>query len=309
MVIQTYAAESPAVTAGAGERPRICAVLASHNRREMTLRCLDALGASAGAAGVSLSAVVVDDGSDDGTAAAVAERYPWATVFAGDGHLYWCRAMHRAFAVALESASDHYLWLNDDTVLEADGVERLLACHADLALRRAAPLIVVGGTADPATGSFTYGGERRPSRWRPLHVVSIAPARFPQRCDSMTGNIALVSAAAADRVGNLDAAFEHAMGDTDYAFRAIDAGVEIWLAPGTLGLCRANEAAGTYRDRSLPIGERWRRMLDRKGLPWRSWLRFSRRHGGVLWPIAFAWPYVSLLASGLVGGRARSTRP
>lgn len=33
----------------------------------------------------------------------------------------------------------------------------------------------------------------------------------------------------------------------------------------------------------------------RKGLPWRSWLIFTRRHTGVMWPLYFAWPYAKLL--------------
>jgi hypothetical protein len=39
-------------------------------------------------------------------------------------------------------------------------------------------------------------------------------------------------------------------------------------------------------------------MLGRKGLPVRSWLRFTRKHGGVLWPMYFVWPYAKLLLTG-----------
>jgi GT2 family glycosyltransferase len=291
-----------------GEAPpptRLCALLTTFNRREMTLSCLRALEASASTSGVDLAAIVVDDASTDGTAAAIGVAFPWAQVIAGSGDLFWCRGMHRAFEEALRVGYSHYLWLNDDTLLVPDAIARLLACRSALADTRDAPVIVVGTTVDPETGEPTYGGQRVASRWRPLHVPRLPPADQPRRCESMTGNIALVSAAVASRVGNLDPAFEHAMGDTDYALRAAAAGVEIWVAPGVLGTCPDNDVGGTYRDPSLPLGERWQKMLGRKGLPWRSWLRLARRHGGLLWPLAFAWPYIKVVV-GAISARAAS---
>ncbi len=278
---------------------RICALLTTFNRRETTLACLRALEASARAANVPLAAVIVDDASRDGTGDAVRAAFAWATVIDGGGDLYWCRGMHLAFEAALAVGHEHYLWLNDDTLIVPDAVQRLLGCHARLAAERAAPIIVVGGTTDPVSRLPTYGGERIPSRWRPLRVVTTPPSGAAQRCDSMTGNIALVSAAAAAAAGNLDPAFEHAMGDTDYALRARAVGVEIWLAPGVLGTCGHNELRGTYRDPTLSLRSRWRLMQSRKGLPWRSWLHFARRHGGPLWPLWFAWPYARLVAGGV----------
>jgi GT2 family glycosyltransferase len=125
----------------------------------------------------------------------------------------------------------------------------------------------------------------------------------------MTGNIVLVSARAARRVGNLDRGFEHAMGDTDYALRAARLGVELWVAPQVHGHCAHNPLADTYRDESLPLAMRWKRMMDRKGLPWRSWLRFTRRHTGVMWPMYFIWPYAKLLIGGGLGSSRRRLLP
>ena len=222
-------------------------------------------------------------------------EFSWATVVAGEGDLYWSRGMCRAFDVALAVGYEHYLWLNDDTCLEPDALQRLLDCHRRLAQVRNRPLIVVGATVDAITKVPTYGGETSASRWRPLRLSLIAPSSAEQQCDSMTGNIVLVSAEAVARAGNIDPTFEHAMGDTDYALRARVAGAELWLAPGILGTCSENDLRGTYRDETLPLRTRWRLMLSRKGLPWRSWLRLTSRHGGILWPIAFVWPYAKLV--------------
>ena len=277
----------------------VCALLTCFNRRELTLASLRALAASVGVGHVTLRAVLVDDASRDGTAQAVRDEFPWVTVVSGDGALFWCRGMHLAFATALRRGFDHYLWLNDDTLLHADALARLLACEA--ALRQSAPLIVVGNTVDPVSAAHTYGGERLPSRLARTRVVRVSPAAQPQRCDTLTGNIVLIPARAAHCVGNLDPAFEHAMGDTDYGLRARRQGVELWVAPDVHGSCAANAATGTYLDTVLAPAERWRRMLDRKGLPWRSWLIFTRRHMGWLWPLYFAWPYGRLLLTSRLG--------
>ena len=301
--------QSQRMAAGSSERQvSVCALLTCFNRRDQTLECLRALAANTGLEQVKLSVVLVDDGSTDGTAQAVRAEFPWVDVTTSDGSLFWCRGMHLAFDIALQRGFDHYLWLNDDTVLRRDSLAGLLACEAQLRQGTDSPLIVVGSTVDPVTGACTYGGERQPSRLRSLRVERIAPTSAPQRCDTLTGNIVLIPARAAQRVGNLDPRFEHAMGDTDYALRARRLGVELWIAPHVHGICAPNPLAGTYRDQSLPAAIRWKRMLDRKGLPWRSWLTFTRRHMSVMWPLYFVWPYAKLwVESGLAAFRRRAS--
>lgn len=294
------------------ERPRavhLCALLTTFNRRELTMACLAALSRSADVAGIRLNAIVVDDGSSDDTAAAVASAFPWAMLIAGSGDLYWCRGMHRAFGEAMRIGFDGYLWLNDDTVLEEAALRTLVDCADALGRTRRAPVIVVGSTVDPDTGAHSYGGETFPWRWRPLRVAPVAPTDQPQRCESMNGNIALISEAAAACAGNLDPIFEHAMGDTDYALRARRSGVEIWVAPGVLGQCRCNATTGGFNDPTLPLAMRWRLMQERKGLPWRSWLHFARRHGGALWPLHFAWPYLRVAVSAMGARQRKPSEP
>ncbi len=290
-------------------RTTVCALLTCFNRREKTLECLRALQASVGLQAVQLRAVLVDDGSSDGTADAVEAEFDWVQVLRSRDTLFWCRGMHLAFETAMQSGHDHYLWLNDDTVLAPDAMLRLLACFENLRRRTANPVIVVGSTLDPVTGVHTYGGARQATRANAFKFVRVAPSDRAQQCDTLTGNIVLISAQAAKRVGNLDAEFEHAMGDTDYGLRARKLGVELWTAPHSHGTCAENPTTQTYKDITLPLRLRWKRMLHRKGLPWRSWLIFTRRHTGVMWPLYFAWPYAKLvLGRPLEGIRHRGTQ-
>ena len=273
---------------------RIAAILTCFNRKQKTLDCLDALAASTGIGDVLLEAVLVDDGSTDGTADAVRARFSWVKVVSVNENLFWCRGMHKAFDIAMQGDYDYYLWLNDDTTLYPDALFRLLECESALRAQHGKPAIVVGSTVD-AKGMPTYGGAVQESAWKRTKFRRLLPAETPQRCDAMNGNIVLVPREVAQVVGNLDPAFEHAMGDTDYALRARRLGIGVWVGPGVHGVCESNSSAGTFMDSSLPLRLRWKLMMSRKGLPWRSWLVLTRRHTGLLWPLYFSWPYFRLV--------------
>ena len=277
----------------------ICVVMTCFNRRAQTLACLETLAVNRQALiamGLSLSGVLVDDGSTDGTAEAVEGAHPWIQVIRAPGDLYWCRGMHLAQQQPRAREADFQLWLNDDVLLKPGALQALLSCEAQLRAADSgqAALIIVGATQDALTGRRSYGGERQSTGWAKTRFIGLEPGEQPLRCDSMNGNIVLVNKAAAERVGDLDPVFEHAMGDTDYALRARRLGVPVWLAPGFLGTCSDNPAQGGYRDERLPWRRRWQLMMQRKGLPWRSWLHFTRRHMGWSWPLYFAWPYARL---------------
>lgn len=274
----------------------IAVLITCYNRKATTLACLKALFKSTLPDGNIITVFLVDDGSTDGTADAVRALFPSVYVLSGDSNLFWCRGMHKAFEIALQGNYDYYLWLNDDTLLQADALSRLLACETTLGHKK--PVMMVGSTLDAKTGELTYGGVVRSSKFKPTTFRQVVPSDVPQHCDSMTGNIVLIPSKMAHVVGNLDPVFEHAMGDTDYALRARQLGFEVWVGPGVFGTCSDNPNTGTYLDASQPLSRRWRQMMSRKGLPWRSWFVLTRRHAGPLWLLYFAWPYINLIFGG-----------
>lgn len=291
---------APAVQAEAAEKSvRVTALLTCFNRKAQTLGCFSRLAVAAQRAGVKLDAILVDDGSTDGTAAAVLEQYPWVHVVLGDGTLFWNRGMHRAQALAMESPSDYVLWLNDDTALLPDGLVGMLESERILSGKLGKPVMIVGSTSDRATGRLTYGGHVAPNPWKPVTYQRVWSAVEPVECHVMNGNVVLIPMALAREVGNLDPVYAHAMGDTDYALRARDKGFRVFVAPGFVGHCSQNKTSNTYDDVSLPLSTRWRMMMSRKGLPSDSWRHFTRRHCGWAWPVYFLWPYVKLILSGL----------
>lgn len=272
---------------------RLAAVLAAHNRRPTTLRCLEALHRQ-DADGIDLVVYLLDDGSTDGTAGAVAERFPDTRILTGDGSLYWNGGMRRALGAALADGHDAYLLLNDDTELLPSALRVLLETSADRHEAGGPRPIVVGSTHDPDSGVLTYGGLRRTSRVRPLRFTRVIPGPTSLPADTFEGNCVLVPAEVAHQLGNLDPSFVHAIGDNDYGLRATTQGFEIWVAPGTVGACGGNPLP-PFGQGSL--GSELRALTSRKQLPPRDWAVFARRWAGPAWPVYWASPYLRRAAA------------
>lgn len=277
----------------------LAALLTCHNRRDATLACLEALHAQQGV-DLALTPVVVDAGSSDGTADAIASAYPDAVVLRRGPELFWNGGMRVAFDWARSQGFDDYLWLNDDTRLDPDALASLYATRD--ALPADPPTIVAAATRDPETGALTYGGVQRTSRLRRTAFHRLPVSDVPRPAETMNGNCVLISTAVAERVGNLDPAFTHHLGDFDYGLRARAAGCEVWIAPGTLGVCAKNPARP---DRTL--GQEWGAITGPKELPPKEWLVFTRRWAGPLWPAFFLSPYVQRLLA--AAARWRPRRP
>lgn len=271
---------------------RVVGVLACHNRRNKTLACLESLFADS-IPGVDVSAIVMDDGSTDGTAEAIRAAFSSARVLRGAGSLFWNGGMRAALAEAASADPEFYLWLNDDTMLDRGALAVLLDAHDRVASD--APAIVVGSVCDPAGGALTYGGVVRSDPRRPMRFELVHPGVEPRECHTMNGNCVLVSREAMLRVGNLEDLYVHAMGDYDYGLRARRQGCRIWVAPGTIGKCARNPET-----RPDTLMDAWRDLTGRKGLPPEEWREFTRRWAGPTWPLWFLSPYVRRMAQVVV---------
>jgi GT2 family glycosyltransferase len=276
-----------------GTGPTVVALLTSHERRDHTLAALEALHGQR-LQGGRIRAVLVDAGSTDGTADSVQRRFPGTEVLRVGRDVFWNRGMSIGLQHARRTNPDYYLWLNDDTVLDDDALNVLVGTALRLRERRdAPPSIVVGTTRDPVTGEPTYGGVHRPDPLRPMRFALVRPGTSARRSETMHGNCVLLPREVVERVGNLEAGYTHAMGDFDYGLRAGAAGLEVWVAPGTVGACARNpiEARSTRAE--------LRHLAGPKGLPPREWRLFTRRWAGPMWLLYFVSPYVRrLLGSG-----------
>ncbi len=273
----------------------IAVLMTCHNRREKTLDCLAALAQQTLPPTDAITVHLVDDGSTDGTGDVVRAHYPQVKVIEGTGQLFWNGGMHRAFASALEIGYDYYVWLNDDTILYPDAFATLFTAAAQLRQQGHPDAVVVASVQDPASGTLSYGGLRRSSRWHPLKFALIKPTAALQPCLTFNGNCILIPRSVTQIVGNLDPSFIHSTGDIDYGLRVSRQCHNVWLAPGCLGTCEYNPLRHqAWEVPGLTLRERWHKINQPLGLPIREWKVFSRRHAGWLWPIYWLLPYLRL---------------
>jgi len=268
--------------------------MACHNRRDTTVACLNSLQKSLAAAGESVSAdlVVVDDGSTDGTAGAITKAWPAARVIAADGSLYWAASMALAERTALLEIPDatHVLWLNDDVLLDQGAITSLLTASQSVPDSAA---IAVGALLG-ADAEIAYSGIRLLGGFDPLKFERIVPSGTPQSCDTLNGNVVLVPAHAARLLHGVDGDFAHSLADFDYGVRARKAGVQILLAPSTVGSCPRNTLTTPQT-----FSARWQFVFDRKGDALADRARYLRRHGSSASLLLLAVPLLRFVAGEL----------
>jgi GT2 family glycosyltransferase len=259
----------------------IAILMTCHNRREKTLESLRHLFTATLPEDVTLTVHLVDDGSQDGTGDAVRQEFPAVQVLQGSGSLYWAGGMRRAWDAAAAIGYDGYLWLNDDTNL---------APHALISLVETSRIvgeqaIVCGSTWHPEDPTkLTYGG------FDPDRKL-VVPSDKPQECVFFNGNIVLVPRAVHARLGNLEKAYSHALGDFDYGIRAKRQGIGQWVAPGLHGACASHEQEARWCRKE---GTPWRRLkylYEPLGCNPFEFFVFDRRQNGL---VPALWHFVTL---------------
>lgn len=294
-----------------GAPSAVWCVMACHDRRDLTLRCLTSLGVQLPVDGVDLHVLVVDDGSSDGTADAIAATFPDVDVVRGDGTWLWGGSMRRGIDVAIARGADALWLVNDDVTFHPEALARLVDALGSSAAGSSPPggrwpsVWVVGATADPDTGFTSYSGWARASRWRP-RVRMLTPGARPVRCDFASFNCVLVPTTAYQRLGGIDRRFPHGYGDHDLSRRATRAGFALVLAPGYVGTCAPNPPPD-WTDETLDVRTRLRDLHSRRNRPPREAWRFAWRHYGLFAPALFLRPYVRIVSGALrraVGGRS-----
>jgi len=274
--------------------PDITAVMTSHNRAAVTVRCVESLRAAADFAGIEVSLVHVDDGSSDHTSERVQECLPQVIQLHGDGNLFWAGAMRLGLERAYEDSPDYVLWLNDDVVMDESALSALVTLSPQPEDR----VIAVGAMRDPLTNRCSYSAVQARRSWRRTEFTRIDPTQAGAlpTADSMNGNLVLVPRGVYQRVGGFDPVFRHGMADFDYGLRATrDHGVMVSASTEFLGTCAPNSPSGSFNDPALSLGARWAQMMSPKGLPPREWFHFQRQHGGPSWMVPALAPYVQVL--------------
>ena len=220
------------------------------NRWHYTRECLESLRAQTSQ---DFRTVVVDDGSTDETAAALARDYPEVEVVTGDGNLFWTAGVNAGIRRALALGADRVMTLNNDVVAAPDFVAQMLTAAAQH------PTAVLGALEfDANTGETIYGGERLDFRTNTRYdLLDEIPASQRTGLHPVTylpGRGLLIPKAVTDKVGLFDEKrLPHYLADFDYTSVARRAGFPVY--------CNYDAKLSTYPEESGQTLTRKKRSL------------------------------------------------
>jgi len=275
------------------EQKTVTVMLTCFNRIKYTVPCVRDL--VEGNPNISFHFIITDDNSTDGTKEAL-EKLPYSiTLLSGNGQLFWNGGMEKALDFALTQAekTDYYLLVNDDVTFFKGAIEALIERQKDApkavkaegtekegkgrseADRQA---VIVGSTSD-GNGRTSYGGVKLLSKHFARFAL-IEPSETYEECDTFNGNCVLIPREVFFRAGNVDGIYRHSMSDYDYGMRIRKLGFRIYNSAKHVGSCNDNDVTGSWRDNTLPRGERFKKKESPKGLPRRDWYHFIRKNFG-----------------------------
>ena len=229
---------------------RIAIIITVFNRKVKTLQCLKNIEEQTVHNNIDckIDIYLTNDGCTDGTPEAIKEQFPYVNIIEGDGTLFWNKGMYVAWQEAAKEDYDFYLWLNDDTYLYNDSIERLYLCckrHNDEA-------IIIGSCCASYDGNIvTYGGYDRNNKL-------VTDINKETQCKLFNGNIVLIPKKVFNVIGLNDPYYIHGFGDFDYALMAHKKEICSYVAIGLFGICDQNFTTPTWCNPEKSLKERYK---------------------------------------------------
>jgi len=207
---------------------RVSVVIPTWNRKDLVLDCVASLKRQTFQ---EFEVLVVDDGSTDGTAQALEERFPDVRLVRLPENRGFCVAINAGIRAA---AGDLVLLLNNDIVLEPGFLDALVKAADSSKAALFAPLLFWRDAPDVIHSA----GDSQYANGRPESIGFRCPAegfRFPETIFGASAAAGLFRRAVFDRVGVTDERFVAYFEDSDLCFRARLAGFGATFVPDAVG--------------------------------------------------------------------------
>jgi GT2 family glycosyltransferase len=258
-----------------------------HNRKAITLACLGHLR-DLGAID-RYPIIIIDDGSTDGTAAAIRQAFPSVTILPGDGNLWWTGGIYAGMEYAYHQGATHFLWLNDDTLPLAGTLEQLIStCQTS-------PHRITSAQCyeDETLKTPTYGGQRK--RGLSVALIQTLPGEI-KSCDCMSGNLVCFGRSVIDRLGYPEKhLMPHYTADIVYTWEAKKKGFELLVLGDARAVCALTESS--WSTSPMPMLDRWRQLNSPKSTLYpSSYWRYCQSFYGRWAFLMFACGYLKLVA-------------
>jgi GT2 family glycosyltransferase len=243
-----------------------------HNRKIITLACLKQLDDIGDLNRYQV--VIIDDGSTDGTEAAIKTLYPQVEVLSGDGTLWWTGAIKRGMEYAIAQHAEYLIWLNDDCMPQAGAIAQLIEiCEKN-------PMAIVGGQSfDPETMTPSYGGIV--CRDHRIQHVNAQPNSLIV-CAGLSGNFVCMPRQVVDSIGYPDfQRFPHYYGDAAYTHQAKRKGYQLLICGDAIAHCKDDHLPASWLLSNKSLSELWQERFTIKSPHyWKAHLGFYQEMFG-----------------------------
>jgi len=223
--------------------PEVTILILNHNGREDTLECLSSL---ASLEYPDYGIVLVDNGSTDGSVAAVKEASECVDVVLNEDNLGFAAGVNAGLEHVLSSGSEYILVLNNDTVATdpefLKTLVRFARGHPDagpispkVTYYGSGKIWFAGGRLSCLTGFARHIGKGSPEN---------AVTGVPRRMEYVSGCCMLLSRRFLSTVGLFDPEYFFYYEDVDLCFRGARAGFSSFLVPGSVIQHKKSASAG-----------------------------------------------------------------
>jgi GT2 family glycosyltransferase len=235
-------------------RPVVSVAIVNWNTRELLRSCLASLPYDSPR--VSVEAIVVDNGSADGSAQMVRENFPQAVLVENDSNVGFVRATNQALGRA---SGDFLFMLNSDTEVREGCIERLVeVAAADETIGAVGPrLLNPDGTPQRSFGPFPHLVHRLvPSRFEDVYArrVEKTLAASPDGTapvDWLGGAALLFRRDVLEKVGALDERYFMWYEDLDWCQKLRRAGYKRILVGDAYVVHHGRQSGRKLSDREL----------------------------------------------------------
>ena len=216
-------------------------IIVNWNTRDMLRDCLASLPAAT--EGLATEILVVDNASSDGSAAMVSEEFPRVRLIESGSNLGFSRANNLVLGQTL---GDGILLLNPDTVCPPASLVRLFRfMNGRENVGAVGPRLVDGDGRPTITGGYFprvryhWLGFLDPRRLWLRGSLSQRIVFIPERHEAsrrveyVMGACFLIPRSAFEKVGDLDNQFFLYFEETDWCYRAHQAGLDVWYCAET----------------------------------------------------------------------------
>jgi GT2 family glycosyltransferase len=209
--------------------PLVYVVMLTWNQKEDTLACLESLQQMTFP---NFRIVVVDNGSTDDTESAIRVQFPEVEVVVNPRNLGFTGGTNVGLRYALAQGAEFVLSINNDTLVEPDILDELVAHAMAPDVGVVSPKIYY---ADEPTRIWSVGARQHPLTLEMIDKgrgrIDVGQWEQVVEQDYLLGCAQLIKRAVLEEVGLLDETLFLYYDDLDYSLRARGAGYRLLMVP------------------------------------------------------------------------------